>query len=111
MYNHLENRSRINNDLDDKLEKLTFIQKSVITINLQDQEMQTSSEIINNCKFSNILQAMIVDNNKIFLDTPKKYFKRILFILCNKTKESSSKIIKVEIRSLGRNFIFFEILF
>ena len=96
-YNHLEKRSRINKDLDDKLEKLTFIQKSVITIDLQGQEMQTSSEIINNCKFSNILQAMIVDNNKIFLDTPKKYFKRIMFILSNKTKETNSKIIKVEI--------------
>ena len=93
MYNHLENRSRINKDLDDKLEKLTFIQKSVITINLQDQEMQTSSEIINNCKFSNIFQAKIVDSNKIFLDTPKKYFKIIMFILGNKTKENIIKTI------------------
>jgi len=96
-YNHLEKRSRINYELDIKNEQLSEIQKSIISVDLGGKEVLTSSLLINNCKFGSILQDQIQNSNKIFLDIPYKYFKRILFIMRNKTKDSNTNKLRVEL--------------
>ena len=96
-FNHLEKRSRINNDLDHKTDTLKELQMSRITVDLGGYELTTSKQLIENCKFPSILQDLIVDNNKIFIDVPKSYFKRVLFIMRNKTKETKGNKLGVEL--------------
>ena len=96
-FDHLEKRSKINHELDDKTTELAEIQKSLITINVGDDEIITSKQLINNCKFTNILQDMIVESSKLFIDVPSNYFKRILFIMRNKTSVSNGKKLKLEL--------------
>ena len=95
-YNHLEKRSRINQELDEKNEKLVELQKSMITIDIGGEKLLTSAQLINNCKFDNVLQDLIGDSNNFFLDIPAEYFKRVLFIMRNKPKGCRAKRLRVE---------------
>jgi len=96
-YNHLEKRSKINNELDQKNEELLNMQNSIVSIDLGGKLVCSSTSLIRNCRFDNILVDLIENSNKIFVDIPYNYFKRILFILRNKSKDSSNNQLLVTV--------------
>ncbi len=99
-YIHLEKRQKIHEILESKNEELLQLQQTRVSIDLGGKEVEISTVLIKDCKFDNILIDLIADNNqKVFLDMPKKYFKRILYILRYKAKGSDTRKIRVEISS------------